>query len=218
MTVEYERCPQGESVLLSISILRKDEKEKKMKKFFAKLMVVVGIIVSISMYAESTADFIDRINKLTEPVITGDLNTLQEWNKYGVLKQQAVWKNDWPTALFYGRKWFNLRQGRSVSFMEADSQLEMSMLLWNNNNIEEAKATIQNCINVLKNDQNIDGNGCQRVEMFYALMRENKLPRPIDGSIFYNLKNQILEIAQIQWKAGLERMKNQNDMFQMFRD
>ena len=182
------------------------------------MLLVIGILLGISMHAESTADFIDRINKLTEPVITADWNTMEEILNYGKLIQQSVLKNDWPVALAYGRKWFNLRQGRGESFIEASAQLEMSMLLWNNNHVEEAKATMRNCINVLRNDPNIDGNGCKQAEMFYALMTENKLPRPINGGTFYTLRDQILAIAQIQWRVGKERMKNQNDMFQMFRD
>ncbi len=189
-----------------------------MKKNFTNLLLVLGIVLGISVYAESTADWMQKLDQMLVPVMDTNWNTIEKWNENGELMQKAVMSGNWPSALEYGRKWFAVRQGRTISVVEASNHLQMSMLLWNNNMIEDAKKSMVICINVLRNDPNIDSNGCQPAEMLYVMMIQNKLQRPISSDNYFMLLKQVMAIAEAQWKAGLERMKNQNDMFRMFRD
>lgn len=189
-----------------------------MKKKLMNMLLVIGCVMTLNLFAESVAEWMENLDKMLVPVVDTDWRVIEKWSKLGELKQKAIMRSDWASALEYAREQFKVRQGKSQSVMEAETHLEMSLLLWNNNLNLEAKKSMLNCIQVLGNDSNIDISGRQRALELYALMNKNQLLHPISSEQFYPLIKQIMEIANKQWKNGLERMKNQDPMFQMFRD
>ena len=161
---------------------------------------------------------------LPQPIYTpvpqnNPAQSINNWLQYAEKKRKAIENENWSSAIRYARQ--ELDAMPNVSINNAKTRLQLSMLLWNDDERYEAKKEMQRCLNILKNDPHIYHEGSERAEKFLEKMNDEEIPRRFSASDINRSETNylfgfIMEVVERQWNRGITQSIERNRMMERF--